>query len=123
MYRTANFQQSKQNKETKFMKNLLCIANKSYVVLVTLCLALVFFSGAQAQAALVMTLDDTSTPGADVTVTDADNDGLVNFTGSIGSFSSVVMTGISKPILSAPNSAKIQLGGVAYVRQRGHIGN
>jgi len=95
------------------MEKILCIKNKSYLVLVALCLALGFLLGSPAHAAMVMTLDDPSTPGIDAEVPDGDNDGFVSYIGSFGSFSIVSMTGLSKPIIGAPNSAKIQLAGVA----------
>ena len=61
--------------------------------------AALLFGTSLANAGFVLTLDDLSTAGVDVTVTDADADGVVNYNGAVGSFNINVTTGISKPAL------------------------
>jgi len=62
--------------------------------------AALLFGTSLANAAFVLTLDDLSTVGVDVTVTDGDADGVISFNGAVsGNFNINVTTGISKPAL------------------------
>ena len=55
-----------------------------------------------ANAAFVLTIDDLSTGGTDVTVLDGDADGVITYSGAIGAFAVNVTTGISKPTITGP---------------------
>ena len=102
---------------------------------------LMTFTLAPRSHALVMTLDDLSTVGVDVIIVDdvdggvgtwtpkgfstaADGsagDGLVTFMGAVGSFIVNVTTGISKPIIGAPDKARIDLNSVNVSGAAGHL--
>jgi hypothetical protein len=68
------------------------------------------FTIATASAAFKLRL--TTGGGATVTVTDGDLDGVVNFTGALGSFTVNVTTGLSKPTLGNANLAFMDLNSV-----------
>ena len=53
-------------------------------------------------AAFVLTIDDLSTGGIDVTVLDGDADGVITYSGAVGVFTVNVTTGISKPTITGP---------------------
>lgn len=61
-----------------------------------------------AKAAFILTLDDLSTAGIDVSVTDnlagdlVGMPGIITYSGSVGAFPVTVTTGISKPVISSP---------------------
>jgi len=55
-----------------------------------------------ANAAMVLTIDDPTTAGTDVTALDNDNDGVISFNGALGAFTVNVTTGVSKPAISGP---------------------
>ncbi len=60
----------------------------------------IFAFAASANAAAILTLSDGTIAGT-VIVTDNDNDGVVNYFGSVGAFTSVSATGYTKPAIAA----------------------
>jgi len=69
----------------------------------TACAGLMFLGTTGiASAAFVLTIDDPTTGGTDVTVTDDNSDGLITYSDTIGGFLVQVATGISKPSTTSP---------------------
>ncbi len=66
-----------------------------------------------AQATLTL---DIVTDGGSAQVVDLDNDGVVTWSGAIGDFQSVNVTGLSKPMLGSAESPSMDLNGVVVSR-------
>ena len=70
--------------------------------------ATIFSIATPVNAAMVLTLDDASTPGVDVTAFDTDNDGVISYFGAAGIFNVNVTTGISKPLITGPTASGLK---------------
>lgn len=73
-----------------------------------------------ADAALMLILDDPTTPGIDVTVTDQGAGdiyptvGVITFSGAVGAFAVNVSTGVSKPILGSAGVPSMDLASIDF---------
>ena len=76
-------------------------SNLNYLPVALATGAMVLLSAPSAYAVLILTLDDPSTVGVDVTVADGNADGIVVFNGSFGVWTLSVTTGLSKPLVGS----------------------
>ena len=109
---------------------------KRFGLVLAVAIAALVMTAASANASFVLTLDDLATPGIDVIVIDDaaalsvsaggsvstivdgfTGSGVVNFSGTVGSFTVNITTAISKPVIGAPgamldlNSVNVTGGG------------
>lgn len=67
----------------------------------------VVVGASEARAAVMIALDDPSTAGVDVTLSDLDGDGFLLFSGAVGGFLLNTTGGLSKPLIGSPGTPQM----------------
>ncbi len=82
---------------------------KKYIAIMAAFLFVFVVGLRKAEAIPTLTLDDTSTLGVDVTVTDLDADGYVIYNGAVGSFVINTTVGLTKPSIGTASAGELHL--------------